>query len=69
MLIPFYSLSTYSNLVEWIVTLQKLESQVSEVVAAREQAQQEVQKVQKEGSEVTKKAKELQHLLDAEKAG
>lgn len=69
MLIPFYSLSTYSNLVEWVVTLQKLESQVSEVVAAREQAQQEVQKVQKEGSEVKKKAKELQHLLDAEKAG
>lgn len=69
MLIPFYSLSTYSNLVEWVVTLQKLESQVSEVVAAREQAQQEVQKVQKEGSEVKKKAKELQHLFDAEKAG
>lgn len=61
--------STFINFAESVVTLQKLESRVGEMVAARDQAQQEVQKLQKEGSEVKKKAKELQHLLDTEKAG
>lgn len=48
---------------------QKLESQVGELQATRDQVQQEVQKLQKEGSEVKRKAKELQHSLETEKAG
>lgn len=35
----------------------------------RDQVLQEVQKLQKEGSEVKRKAKELQHSLETEKAG
>lgn len=37
--------------------------------ATRDQAQQEVQKLQKEGSEIKRKAKELQRSLETEIAG
>lgn len=40
-----------------------------ELKTALEQAQQEVQKLQKDGSEVKRKAKELKHSLESEKAG
>lgn len=48
---------------------QKLESQVGELQASRDQAQQEVQKLHKEGSEVKRKAKELHRSLETEKTG
>lgn len=48
---------------------QKLETQVGDVQATRDQVQQEVQKLQKEGSEMKRKAKELQRSLDTEIAG
>ena len=46
-----------------------MESQVGELQVARDQVQQEVQKLQKKGSEVNRKAKELQHSLETERAG
>lgn len=48
---------------------QKLEEQLGEVQATKDQAQQEVQKLQKERSEVKQKSKELQRSLETEKAG
>lgn len=49
--------------------MQRLESQLGELQAAHEQVQQQVQKLQEEGTEMKRKAKELQHALETEKAG
>uniref|UniRef100_A0A8D3DFE0 Early endosome antigen 1 n=1 Tax=Scophthalmus maximus TaxID=52904 RepID=A0A8D3DFE0_SCOMX len=51
-----------------VVQLEGL-SKVGELQVTRDQAQQEVQKLQKEGSEVKRKAKDLQRSLEAEKTG
>ncbi|KAG7279015.1 hypothetical protein CRUP_001956, partial [Coryphaenoides rupestris] len=47
---------------------QKVQSEVVELTAAREQGKQEVQKLQKEGSEVKKKLKELGRQLETQRA-
>lgn len=60
-----FFLKSESGVLNW----QKLESQVGELQATRDQVQQEVEKLQKEGSEVKRKAKELQRSLEKEKAG